>query len=86
MSVDAQLLKELDHAVFGNAKEGLVAKVAKIEGDLYADPKTGKKSIEERITNIERLVLQLRGGWWLIGAGVLILQLLDKLGVFRGGS
>ncbi|HEX7038904.1 MAG TPA: hypothetical protein VF202_02200 [Trueperaceae bacterium] len=79
----ARLLEDLDHAVFGNAKDGLTTRVTRIESDLYADPKTGKKSLEERVENIERLVLQLRGGWWLVTAALLLLQLLDKLGVFR---
>lgn len=86
---DQQLLRDLDHAVFGNAKEGLVSRVAKVEGDLYRDEKTGEPGIVADVRQIKGMVTQMRGAWWAVGALLLLIQLADKLGVFaalRGGS
>lgn len=82
-------LEEIEHALWGNAKPGLLRDVDKIKSDLYADPTTGSKGLVKNVDEIRTMVSELRGGVAFgkavvaIAGGLLVLiQVADKLGFF----
>lgn len=82
---DAQdrLITDLDHAVFGNARDGLVKRMDKVEGDLYRDEKTGSPGLVSDVAEIKKMMTQFNGGWKLIGLALVVLEVLRATGVLK---
>lgn len=82
-------VEDLKHDVYGNGKPGLIADVRDIKRALYKNEDTGAPGLVKDVADIKTMVIEIRGAkkagsaaWWVIGAALVIVQLLDKLGAF----
>lgn len=81
MPIDEEDFERLYHAVFGNGKTGLVEEVRTMRRSLYQNPDTGEPGLVRDVGDIKRLLVQVRGSWWLIGALLVLIEFLRAIGV-----
>lgn len=67
--------------VFGNGDTGLTEDMRIIKRSLYKNPDTGEQGLVADVRDIKKMVTQIRTGWWLISAGILVVQLLQLVGI-----
>lgn len=81
MALTPEEEERLWHAVFGNGKTGLTEEVRLMQNTLYKNPRTGEQGLIADVRDIKKMVIQIRTGWWIIGAIVLLAQFLQLIGV-----
>lgn len=81
MALTPEEEERLWHAVFGNGKTGLAEEVRLMQNTLYKNPRTGEQGLIADVRDIKKMVIQIRAGWWIIGAIVLLAQFLQLIGV-----
>lgn len=81
MALTPEEEERLWRAVFGNGKTGLAEEVRLMQNTLYKNPRTGEQGLIADVRDIKKMVIQIRTGWWIIGAIVLLAQFLQLIGV-----
>ena len=81
MALTPEEEERLWHTVFGNGKTGLVEEVRTMRRSLYKNPDTGEQGLIADVRDIKRMVIQIRAGWWIVGAGVALIQFLQIVGL-----
>lgn len=81
MALTPEEEERLWHAVFGNGKTGLAEEVRLMQNTLYKNARTGEQGLIADVRDIKKMVIQIRTGWWIIGAIVLLAQFLQLIGV-----
>lgn len=90
-AIDPDDFEKVWHDMYGNGRPGLLADVRDIKRVLFRNDDTGSPGLVRDVQDIKEMVTEMRGGWkfikWAVGlasSALVLIQLADKLGVFRG--
>ena len=81
MPVDEADWEKVWRDLYGNGRPGILQDVRTIKRDLYRNEETGDPGLIANVAEIKRILQQVRGGWWVIGALLVLDRFLRLLGV-----